>query len=172
MVDNKFWMRIVSVSIGLIYIYFGVLMIQNPNTTLSALSTLMGWFVFVVGIVAIIIAISFRKINAEASHSNMSDGFLLLVLALMFIFGAFINNTLFLSYMLVLWIIMDSTFQLFVANLLPKSGMPVFVMVLDVVLIVYSLFLLFNPSAAEGFLVLYTGFGFISTGFGKLLKSF
>lgn len=171
MVDNKFWTRLVSVSIGFIYIYLGVLMIQNPNTTLSALSVVMGWFVFVIGIVAILIAIGFRKINSEVSNSNMSDGFLLLVLALMFIFGAFINNTLFLSYMLVLWIIMDSAFQLFVTNLFPKTGLSIFIMVLDIVLIIYSLFLLFNPAAAEGFLVLYVGFGFISTGIGKLLKS-
>lgn len=172
MSENKFSTRVVSVATGFVYVLLGLLMIQNPETTLSALSMVFGWVLVIGGFFAIVFALMFRRVNKEVSQSNLSDGMLLLVLALIFLFGHFINNTLFLSYLLIIWILMDSVFQLQVLSMFPRTGITTLVMVVDILIIAFSVFLLFNPGAAEGFLVIYIGFGFMTTGFAKMLKSY
>ena len=166
------WSRIVTILAGLIYIVFGFIMIQSPNTTLKALSLLMGWVVTISGVVAVAYAISYRRFDEYANKTGLMEGVLLLILGLMLLFGNFINNTLILAYLLVFWIIMDSAFQLQLAAFIPKTSIRILIMILDILVISFGVFLLFNPAGAEEFLVFYTGFGFVTTGIGKLIKSF
>ena len=67
---------------------------------------------------------------------------------------------------------MDSVMQLQLSFFIPNSGIKLFIVILDVIIISYSIWLLFNPSGAESFLVLYTGVAFISTGVGKIIKGY
>lgn len=170
MKQTNFWSRVVGVAAGLIYIVFGMLMIQNPNTTLKTLSFMMAWIVLVSGVLALIISYMTRRFSEEIHQGSLFDGIILLVLGLIFMFGNFISNTLFLAYMLLFWIIIDSALQLQFAAFIPKHGLRILVMVLDILIIAYGVWLLFNPGLAEGFLVLYTGFAFISTGVSKMIK--
>lgn len=165
------WSRFVTILAGFIYVIFGLIMIQSPNTTLKALSLLMGWIVTLSGIAAVTYALTWRRYDEYANKIGLMEGILLLILGLMFLFGNFINNTLVLAYLLVFWIIMDSAFQLQLAAFIPKTSIRVTVMILDILVISYGVFLLFNPAGAEEFLVLYTGFGFVTTGIGKFIKS-
>lgn len=172
MMNNKFSTRLVSVAAGFIYVLLGIVMIQNPDTALKALSVIFGWFFVVAGFLAIIFALMIRKTNKEIGQSNLSDGMLLLVLALVFLLGSFIDNTLFFSYLLILWILIDSVFQIQVLSMFPLTGITTVVMIMDILLVIFAIILLFNPIAVQGFLVLYIGIGFISTGFAKMLKSY
>lgn len=172
MKDKSLLMKLISVIAGLIYIVFGILMIQNPNTTLLALSVAMAWVVLFSGVVAIIVGFMFNGIDDYLKRSNIADGVLLLALGLILLFGNFISNSLILAYLLILWIIMDSAFQLQLTALIPTTGLKIVVIIFDVLIIIYAIWLLFNPNAAEGFLVLYTGFAFIVTGVVKMMKNF
>lgn len=145
-------------------------MIQNPNTTLATLSLIMGWTVTISGFMAIVYAIRFKN-DPEVHSGSLLDGTLLLILGLMFLFGNFINNTAVLAYLLVFWIIIDSAAQLQFVALLPSFGLKILVMIADTLIIAYGLYMLFNPHAAESFLVFYLGFGFISTGVAKFIKA-
>ncbi len=165
------WTRLVGLVAGIIYVIFGMLMIQNPNTTLATLSLVMGWTVTISGFLAIAHAIKFKDVP-EVQSGSMMEGMLLLVLGLMFLFGNFLNSTQILAYLLVFWIIIDSAAQLqFIASL-PGGGVTkIVVLIMDTFIIAYGLFMLFNPGIAENFLVWYLGFGFISTGIAKFVKS-
>ena len=167
---RSLWSRLVALVAGFIYISFGFLMIQNPNTTLSTLSVIMGWTVTISGIMAIIYAVRFKN-DPEIHSGSLFDGMLLLILGLMFLFGNFIDNTLVLAYLLVFWIIIDSAAQLQFVALLPSFGLKLLMMIVDTLIIAYGLYMLFNPHAAESFLVFYLGFGFISTGLAKFIKA-
>lgn len=145
-------------------------MIQNPNTTLASLSLITGWTVTISGFMAIVYAIRFKN-DPEVHSGSLLDGTLLLILGLMFLFGNFINNTAVLAYLLVFWIIIDSAAQLQFVALLPSFGLKILVMIADTLIIAYGLYMLFNPHAAESFLVFYLGFGFISTGVAKFIKA-
>lgn len=162
--------RLVGILAGIVYAVVGLLMIQNPNTTLATLSLFMGWMVTISGLVAVVYALKFK--NDPSVHStSLLDGILLLLLGLMFLFGDFINNTMFLAYLLVFWIIIDSAAQLQYMSLLPKGGLKLLVIIMDALIIMYGIYMLFNPHAAENFLVFYLGFGFVSTGINKFFKS-
>lgn len=167
---RSLWSRLVALVAGFIYIVFGLLMIQNPNTTLATLSLIMGWTVTISGLTAIVYAIKFKN-DPEVHSGSLFEGTLLLILGLMFLFGNFIDNTLVLAYLLVFWIIIDSAAQLQFVALLPSFGLKVLIMLVDTFIIAYGLYMLFNPNAAESFLVFYLGFGFISTGISKFIKS-
>lgn len=150
-----------------------MLMIQNPITTLKTMSFVMGWVVLVAGVSAVVFSLFVKENDVyESKRSDLIDGILLLILGLIFTFGNFINNTLFLAYLLIFWIIIDSALQLQLSILIRKKGLRIAVVVLDILIISYSVWLLFNPAGAESFLVLYAGFGFISTGVSKFIKGF
>lgn len=172
MKNNSIWGRLAGIIAGVVYIGFGLLMIQNPSTTLKTLSIVMAWVVLISGIAIIAMGYMFNNLDKDISRSNIADGVLLLILGLIFMFGSFINNTLILAYLLIIWIIMDSAFQLQLTAFIPRTGLRLVVMALDVFVIAFAIWLLFNPGEAEGFLVLYTGFAFISTGIGKFLKTY
>lgn len=172
MKDKSLLMKLISVIAGVIYIIFGIVMIQNPVTTLLTLSLVMAWVVILSGIVAIIIGFMFKGVDDYLKRSNIADGVLLLALGLILLFGNFISNSLILAYLLIIWIIMDSAFQLQLTALIPTTGLKVIVIIFDVLIIMYAIWLMFNPNAAEGFLVLYTGFAFIVTGVVKMMKNF
>lgn len=168
---RSIWSRLFAIVAGIIYVFFGILMIQNPNTTLATLSLVMGWVVTISGIVAIVYAIKFKDVP-EVHTTSLTEGILLLLLGLVFLFGNFISNTLVLAYLLLFWLIVDSAAQLQFASALPASFMKYLLMVLDVCIIAYGIFLLFQPATAEAFLVFYTGFAFVSTGVTKFIKAF
>ena len=170
--NNRLWVRIFAAVAGFIYITFGILMIQNPSTTLSALSLFLTWLVILGGLLVLAFGIFIKRIDEEIGKANLTDGALLLVLGLILMFGSFINNSLILAYLLIFWIIMDSVMQLQLSFFIPNSGIKLFIVILDVIIISYSIWLLFNPSGAESFLVLYTGVAFISTGVGKIIKGY
>lgn len=175
MKKKSFMGKIVSMLAGLLYVILGILMIQNPNTTLATISLIMGWSITIAGASAVVYSIFYKTDFDEALDGKkvgLMEGLLLLILGLMFLFGNFINNTLILAYLLVFWIIMDSAMQLQLTFLIQKTGLRLLVMLLDILIIAYGIFLLFNPESAENFLVFYVGVGFVSTGVGKFLKSF
>lgn len=163
--------KVVSLLAGLVYVIFGILMIQNPNTTLATISFVMGWTVAIIGVAAFIYAITYKG-EPEFKKISFMEGFLLLLLGLMLLFGDFIHNTMILAYLLVFWIIMDSALQLQMTTLMPNSGAKWFVRILDILIIAYGIFMLFHPFEAERFFVFYLGFAFISTGVAKFVKSF
>lgn len=167
---RSLWSRLVGLIAGFIYIVFGFLMIQNPNTTLGALSFIMGWTVTISGVLAVLYAIKFKN-DPEVHSGSLLDGILLLVLGLMFLFGDFIDNAVVLAYLLAFWVIIDSAAQLQLVSLLPSGGLKMIIILMDLLIIAYGLFMLFHPAAAEGFLVFYLGFGFISTGITKFVKA-
>lgn len=167
--NSTVWTKIVSALSGIVYVVFGILMINNPITTLASLSLLMGWVVTISGILSLINAFRFR--NHPDANVSFVDGLLLLLLGLMFLFGDFIRNTLVLSYLLVFWIILDSMLQLqFVLSIKGGGWAKILTIILDVIIIVYGINLLFNPGRAEGFLVFSLGFAFIVTGISKVTK--
>lgn len=162
------WRKIVAAIVGLIYVVFGVLMIGSPQTTLASLSLLMGWVVTVSGIIVLLDAMRLR--NIPDVGSSYVEGFLLLILGLMFLFGNYINNTLFLAYLLIFWMITDSALQLQVVARF-RGGWPKYLtMLIDIIIIIFGVSLLFNPNSAEHFLVLWIGISFIATGFTKVFK--
>lgn len=168
--ERSIYSRIIGIMAGIVYIVVGFLMIQNPNTTLATLSLFMGWMVTISGLAAVAYALKFKS-DLSVHSTSLLDGILLLLLGLMFLFGDFIHNTMLLAYLLVFWIIIDSAAQLQYISLLPKGGLKNLIMVMDALIILYGLYMLFNPQAAENFLVFYLGFAFLSTGINKFFKS-
>ena len=144
------------------------MMISNPVTTLATVSFLMGWTTAIFG--AVILVHALFGGDHEASSFSLVDGILLLILGLMFIFGDFIHNTLILAYLLLFWIIVDSMLQLQFVITFTRGWVKWFMMAMDIMIIVFGISLLFQPSAVEGFLVFYIGWGFILTGVSKVVR--
>lgn len=163
--------KVVSILIGVVYVILGFLMIQYPITTLLTLSLVMGWIVTLSGISTIIYSLKFKEVTG-IQNGRIVDGILLLILGLMFLFSDYINNTLILSYLLIFWVITDSALQIQLMSFIPKSGLTIFLIIMDILIILYGIYMLFNPGIAESFLVFYVGFGFVSTGFTKFFKAF
>lgn len=162
--------RITGIVFGIIYLVAGIFMIRNPKAALITISVSLGWILLVAGVVLIIYSLT-QHFDAIDHSSFLIEGTLASLLGLMFLFGNKVNNATALSYLLIFWVIIDSAIQLQYARYLPKEGIKYAVIIMDVLIIGYCIYMLFHPSSAGSFLVFVTGIGFISTGINKLIRN-
>lgn len=169
MYTKSVWNRILSVIMGIIYIAFGSLLMRNPGVALKSLSWVLAWGTIIAGVLMFINAIR-DKDEADQTIPRVVEAILIVVLGSMFLSGKYINNTLVLAYLLLFWNILDSMLQIQFLVKLPKRIWTLLVIIMDIVIIVYSFFLIFNPGLAEVMLIFYIGIGFIATGATKIIR--
>ncbi|CAM3439568.1 hypothetical protein G7061_09425 [Erysipelothrix sp. HDW6B] len=164
--DNK----LKSVIVGILYVIFGIIVVMNPMTTLLSISLIIGWGMLAVGAVLVLNGIRLRAFP-QISTMNTIEGILLLLLGVMFLFTDFIKSTQILAYLMMFWIITDAALQLQFASMIRTAWARYVVIIVDIIVIVYAVSMLFNPSAVESFMVLMLGFGFIVQGVNRALSS-
>lgn len=162
--------RITGIIFGLIYLIAGIFIMNNPAAALITLSISLGWVLLAAGIILVIFSIT-QHYDFMGHTTSLIEGILASLLGLMFLFGNKINNATVLSYLLIFWIIIDSAVRLQFARYIPRTGIKITVIILDLVVLGYCIFMLFNPSIATSFLVFVSGVSFIGTGISKLIRN-
>lgn len=162
--------KILGFVLGIVYIIFGIYVMNTPETTLLSLALFVGIALFVGGLVLIID--SFRLPYLPHLRSSMlTEGILLFVLGLIFLLGNVDRDVKILSYLLLFWFIATSALQIQFAIAIEKVWVKVLVIVINLFVIAYSVWFLFNPDAAAYLLVATTGVLFISSGINKIIVS-
>lgn len=167
--DRTLWQRIGTVLFGVVYVAFGFWVMNHPVTTLASISLVIGWLMTISGVVLLIAAFNTPEVLTLRSIL-LVEAILVGLLGLMFLFGDFIQSTTILAYLLIFWILMDSALQLQFARFISRTWVRLLTIAIDVMVIAYCVYMLFNPSLAESFLVVAIGIGFIGTGINKMIK--
>lgn len=162
--------RLFALLSAIIYLLLGGMILMNPGATLSSLILVMGIFLLIAGVFLIVDGIQLSSfVPYKAAY--IFDGILLLLIGFIFTFGNTYINIVALSYMLVIWFIASAIIQIYFVW--PIGGwITVVSIILNMFVIIMSLFALSDPVIAQGILIWYLAFQFILFGINRLLVVF
>lgn len=161
--------KILSIIGGIIYIILRFLVFLYPGFSTAGLVYAVGALMLIGGI-AMIYEAKFHVPYVKSSFTF--NGIMLVILGLFFLFGNPIVNSTALSIMLIFSFLLTAVVQLqyvaFIRNALAK----VIIVILNILIIIMSIYLLFRPLSANAVLVWQMAFMFIFLGANKIVSVF
>lgn len=165
---EKKYNRIWSLVAGFVFLALGVFVFLNPIKSLVTAVSVIGVFMLVGGILSMIDAWRLPKILTMRS-TLLFDGMMLTLLGALFAFGNSLIASTALSYVLLFWFMLTSIIQIQYSFVIQKTWVKVLSNIMNIVVIVLSIYTIFNPILANSLLAFTIAYGFIFHGLGRLL---
>jgi len=159
--------RIFSLLSAVIYFILGGLLLTRPGETLVSLIFVMGIFLILVGIFLVIDGVSLPH-GSSYKTAYILDGVLAILLGIVLAFGNAYFNISVLAYTLVIWMMVSSFIQIYLAWPLGMWAR-ILTIILCIIVVILSVYALLDPLLAQGLLVWYLAYQFILLGMIRLV---
>jgi len=159
--------RLFALLSAIIYFILGVLLLTRPGATLVSLIIILGILLILIGIFLVIDGVSLPELSSY-KVPYILDGVLAFLLGLVFVLGNAYVNISVLAYMLVIWMMVSSFIQIYLAWPLGMWAR-IFAILLCILVVILSVFALLDPTLAQGLLVWYLAYQFILLGMIRLV---
>lgn len=155
---------------GILFIILGIYSLSNPGALILTMAFFLRWFLLFTGIASLLTG--FFSEDKQVKSSHYMEGAMLMIVALIFIFGSSLLSAAVLIYLLIGWFLFSSMAGV-VNAITSRSGFfRIASILLNLLVIAISIQALFNPSLATGIFVFSLSFNFLLLGLNSLLEIF
>lgn len=163
--------RILILIQGVLLLALGFYTLAHPGAAILTMALFFRWFLMITGIFTLLTAFAHEK-GSEIRKSHFFEGFMLIILALIFMFSSSIASAAILIYMVIGWFIYSSIASIIYSFTLRSGIFRIISILLSVIVIYISIQSLFDPALAAGIFVFTLAFNFILLGINEILLVF
>lgn len=166
--------RIMYLISAIVYMFLGILVLNNPVTALTSLVLVVSLMLLFSGVITLVDGLRAKTSQTSSLEKGhvIFEGIFMTSIGLLFLLGSNIFGVIVLAKMMVIWFIVISITHITHAVVSFSGPMRILGVVLNFVLLVLSISLLFNPVLATGSLVWFMSIHFMMLAFDRFMHVF